>query len=105
MKARRMIFEGGFGPEDIEFLTEILENVWEEVEPDSLQNGLEKSNSREKLASIIIAMARGSSRETPEEFRDRVRQTYLEQTHWTGPDDGARRYHLGSHPSSTSAEE
>lgn len=105
MKARRMIFEGGFGPEDIEFLTEILESVWEEVEPDSLQNGLEKSSSREKLASIIIAMARGSSRENPEEFRSRVCQTYLDQTQWTRPDHGGRGYHVGSDQSSTSGEQ
>jgi hypothetical protein len=82
MKARRLISEGGFGPEDIAFLTEVLENVWDEVKPDRLVNGLEKSALRERLAVIIIAMAGSSQSQSPKEFHDQVHHVYLEQSQW-----------------------
>ena len=77
MKARRMIFEDGFGPDDVVFLTDALEGVWAETMADRLLNGLDQSAERERLASIIITLGRHRTDEAPDKFRSRVKNAFL----------------------------
>jgi len=77
MRARQMIFEGGFSPEDVTALTEVLETVWAETSKGRLLNGLDQAAERERLASIIIALGRHRASESPDEFRSRVKTAFL----------------------------
>jgi hypothetical protein len=72
-----MILEGGFGPEDVVALTNVLESIWTETKGDRLLNGLEQSAERERLASIIIALSRHRASETADAFRSRVRYAFF----------------------------
>jgi hypothetical protein len=72
MKARQMLSDGGFSPEDVVFLTNILEDLWSESKGKSVQNGLDTSAERERLALIIIGLAPQARRENPAEFKARI---------------------------------
>lgn len=77
MRARQMIFEGGFSPEDVTALTDVLETVWAETMEGQLLNGLDRASERERMAAIIIALGRHRASESPEEFRRRVKTAFL----------------------------
>ena len=72
MKARRMISEGGFGPEDVAFLTEVLEDVWRQSQSRRIQNDLDAARDRERLALIIIGMAPARRTQDPAHFKAQI---------------------------------
>jgi hypothetical protein len=76
MKARQMISEGGFGPEDVVFLTKVLEEVWRESRTRGIQNGMDAAADRERLALIIIGMAPLARIEDVAQFKARVMQRF-----------------------------
>lgn len=79
MRARRLIFTGGFGPDDVVYLTDVLENVWREIENSWKPNGLDKTAARETLALTIIRLAPRSARLTSDEFQEEVKRMFLTQ--------------------------
>jgi hypothetical protein len=76
MKARRMISEGGFGPDDVVYLTNVLEEVWSETRSRGIQNGMDAAATRERLALIIIGMASLARTEDEAQFKARVMQRF-----------------------------
>jgi hypothetical protein len=79
MRARRIIINGSFGPDDVVYLTGVLESVWLDVEPIQRQCGLDKSTAREGLALAILYLAPRSADLSLEEFRERVKSAFIEQ--------------------------
>jgi hypothetical protein len=81
MRARRIIFSAGLNPEDVLYLTTVLESVWKEVEGVNRLNGLDRAAAREGLALTILHFAARSGHLSTEEFCDEVKSAFLESTH------------------------
>jgi len=79
MRARRIIFDGSFGPDDVVYLTNVLESVWLDVEPIQRRCRMDKSAAREGLALAILYLAPRSPDLSPDEFRERVKCAFIEQ--------------------------
>jgi hypothetical protein len=63
MKARQQIAQGGFDPEDVAYLTSVLEDVWKDVQSNGVLKYHDESAQRERIALIIVALAsRGEDR-------------------------------------------
>jgi len=63
MKARQQISQGGFDPEDVAYLTSVLEDVWKDVQSNGVSKYQDESAQRERIAIIIVALAsRGEDR-------------------------------------------
>jgi len=76
MKARQMLSDGGFSPEDVVFLTDVLEEVWTENHARWVQKAVHASAERERLAAIIIALAPFSRSDDAEGFKARVKKQF-----------------------------
>lgn len=64
MKARQQIAQGGFGPEDVAYLTSVLEDVWKYVQSNGVLKYQDESAQRERIALIIVALASRSEDRT-----------------------------------------
>jgi hypothetical protein len=71
-----MLSEGGFGPEDVVFFTDVLEDVWAESHVRDIQNTAKVSAERERLAAIIIGLAPLARSDDAERFKARVKNRF-----------------------------
>lgn len=76
MKARQMIMDGGFDPEDVVYLTKILDEVWDAEKSRKFLSGEDAAIKRERIASLIMALARTSLGDDPEVFKARIIQQF-----------------------------
>jgi hypothetical protein len=88
MRARRIISDGGFSPEDVTYLTNVLERAWRDVESISRMNGLDREAAREGLALTILYFATRSAHPSAEEFRREVKTRFLESIHLSSTAQG-----------------
>lgn len=72
MRAQQTIFEGGFGPNDLVYLAKILDEVWDTEKSRKFLSEEDAKIKREKLASLILALARTSCGDDPEVFKERI---------------------------------
>lgn len=74
MKAREIIRDSGFGPEDLAALDGILAEVWERysasIEPSK------HASARERIARIIVTLANGGYKAKPDELKSRAIETF-----------------------------
>ena len=67
MKARQILHDGGFYPEDVVRLDAAFAGAWEQLKDRfSLARGEEHDTARERLATIIVALGRGPLADDPE---------------------------------------
>ena len=57
MKARQIIGDGGFAPEDVVFVSAVFDSAWHQVESRFANGGEERDIARERLARIVVALA------------------------------------------------
>jgi hypothetical protein len=67
-----MLSEGGFSPEDVVFLTNVLEEVWIKCQARDVPHAKDPSAARARLASIIIGLAPLAASDDAERFKARV---------------------------------
>jgi hypothetical protein len=59
MKARQIIVDGGFGPEDFAVLDAAFNAAWTQIEGrTSVANGEERDAARDRLARIIVTLCK-----------------------------------------------
>jgi hypothetical protein len=59
MRARQIIVDGGFGPEDFAILEAAFSAAWEKIEArDGIGNGVDRNAARERLARIIVVLGK-----------------------------------------------
>jgi hypothetical protein len=59
MRARQIICDGGFGPEDFAVLDAAFEAAWSEIKARiSAADGVDRNAARERLATIIVALGK-----------------------------------------------
>ena len=57
-RAREIVHARGFGPEDFALLDAVFQAAWQQVEPKYAEG--DRKASRERLASIVVALAQAS---------------------------------------------
>lgn len=72
MRAQQTILEGGFSPNDLVYLAKILNEVWDAEKSRKFLSDEDAAIKREKLASLIMALARTSCGDDPEVFKERI---------------------------------
>lgn len=75
MKARQQIAQGGFSPEDVAYLTSILEDVWKDVQNNGVLKYQDESAQRERIALIVVALASRSEDRT--DFKAAVLRQFM----------------------------
>lgn len=76
MLARKIICDGGFSPDDVTYLTDVLEAVWQEIIDAGHQTGADQTAARERLALIVMASAKSGIMGSPEAFRAHVKRAF-----------------------------
>ena len=57
LRAREIVHAGGFGPEDFALLDAVFQAAWHHIEINCVDVEGERKASRERLASIVVALA------------------------------------------------
>ncbi|MBA2126726.1 hypothetical protein DLM45_10930 [Hyphomicrobium methylovorum] len=78
VKARQTITDGGFGPDEVVFLTETLEFVWAEVAREGYPRMGDPAADRIRIALLIMAAAQGGIKGSASEFRTDIKRKFLE---------------------------
>lgn len=76
MKARQMLLNGGFSPEDVVYMTGLLEEIWNDRKSSKAESGRDPSAERERLAMIILNLAPTAYKNDPEVFKAHVIHTF-----------------------------
>jgi hypothetical protein len=62
MKARSLIANASFGPEELKVIGQAFDDIWKEMEPDYRQSSPEEIEAvRLKLAHAVLALAKNGS--------------------------------------------
>jgi hypothetical protein len=69
MKARRLISDAAYGPDELRVLFEVFDQAWEAIAAGVGENPAAVEAARLKLANHILSLARGSNLDQPEQLK------------------------------------
>jgi hypothetical protein len=74
MKARQLINDAAYGPDELRVLFDVFDQVWEAIAAGVGNDPAAVEVARLKLANLILSLARGGSLDQPEQLKAAVLQ-------------------------------
>ena len=78
VRAREIVHARGFGPEDFALLDAVFQAAWHHIEIKYVEG--DRKASRERLASIVVALAQAWGVLAPEALKEAAIESFIRRT-------------------------